>query len=170
MAYSHRYASRKRSAGSAELLYLLIVLAAGVATAWWAGHKLGMDLSSINTVATVLGLNERTGTSRPVGYSAPGLDHSAAASGAAYCGPGQTLAFDGRLLELKQRLGDTMGVPVECAHAGSAASDTIEQTTTGLAEFNQLTGTASFTDGWRHWAVTPRGFVAWEGQSEPPSD
>ena len=86
---------------------MLIVLAAGVATAWWAGHKLGMDLSSINTVATVLGLNERTGTSRPVGYSAPGLDHSAAASGAAYCGPGQTLAFDGRLLELKQRLGDT---------------------------------------------------------------
>jgi hypothetical protein len=170
MAYSHRSASRKRSAGSAELLYLLIVLAAGVATAWWAGHKLGMDLSSINTVATVLGLNERTGTSRPVGYSAPGLDHSAAASGAAYCGPGQTLAFDGRLLELKQRLGDTMGVPVECAHAGSAASDTIEQTTTGLAEFNQQTGTASFTDGWRHWAVTPRGFVAWEGQSEPPSD
>ncbi|HTD78381.1 MAG TPA: hypothetical protein VK898_12140, partial [Chloroflexota bacterium] len=135
MAYSHRHASRKRSAGSAELLYLLIVLAAGVATAWWAGHKLGMDLSSINTVATVLGLNERTGTSRPVGYSAPGLDHSAAAPGAPYCGPGQTLGFDGRLLELKQRLGDTMGVPVECAHPGSAVSETIEQTSTGLAEF-----------------------------------
>ena len=65
MAYSHRYASRKRSARSAELLYLLIVLAAGVATAWWAGHKLGMDLSSINTVATVLGLMSQPPTSVP---------------------------------------------------------------------------------------------------------
>jgi hypothetical protein len=171
MAYVHRYASRKRSAGSAELLYLLIVLAAGVATAWWAGHQLGIDLSGITTVAAVLGLNERIGTSRHVGYSAAKVDQSVAATGAPYCAPGQTLGFDGRLLELKQRLGDTMGVPVECAHPGSAVSDTIEQTSTGLAEFNQLTGTASFTDGWRHWAVTPRGFVAWEGnQSEPPAD
>jgi hypothetical protein len=171
MAYMHRHAPRKRSAGSAELLYLLIVLAAGVATAWWAGHKLGIDLSSITTVAAVLGLNERIGTSRHVGYSAATSDQPAAAPGAPYCGPGQAPGFDGRLLELKQRLGDTMGVPVECAHPGGAVSDTIEQTSTGLAEFNQLTGTASFTDGWRHWAVTPRGFVAWEGsQSEPPGD
>jgi hypothetical protein len=64
-----------------------------------------------------------------------------------------------------------MGVPVECTHPGSAVSDTIQQTSTGLAEFNQLTGTASFTDGWRHWALTPTGLVAWEGsQSEPPAD
>ncbi len=171
MAYMHRYASRRRSARSAELLYLVIVLAAGVATAWWAGHRIGMDLSSITTLASVLGLNERIGTSRPVGYAAASVDKASAGRSAPYCNPGQALAFDPRLLELKQRLGDTMGAPLECAHAGQAVSDTIEQTSTGLAEFNQLTSTASFTDGWRHWAATPRGFVSWEGsQSEPPVD
>ena len=45
MSYLNRRTTR-RSAGSAELMYLLIVLAAGFATAWWAGHKIGMDLST----------------------------------------------------------------------------------------------------------------------------
>jgi hypothetical protein len=171
MAYMHRYASRRRPARSAELLYLVIVLAAGVATAWWAGHRVGMNLSSITTVAAALGFNERIGTSRPVGYAAASVDRSTAGPAAPYCNPGQALSFDARLLELKQRLGDTMGTPLECGHPGDAVSDTIEQTSTGLAEFNELTSTASFTDGWRHWAVTPRGFVAWEGsQSGPPGD
>ena len=173
MAYPHRHLPQKRSAGSAELVYLFIVLAAGVGTAWWAAsHKLGVDLSGINTLAAVLGVNERIGTSHPVGYSAVSAEPAAGAPpGAPHCNPGQAPAFDPRLLELKQRLGDTMGAPVECAHPGSTISDTIQQTSTGLAEFNQLTGTASFTDGWRHWALTPSGFVTWEGrQAEPPAD
>ena len=172
MADMHHHAPQKRPALSAELVYLFFVLAAGLATAWWASHKLGVDLSSINTLAAVLGVNERIGTSRPVGYSAASAEPAAtAAPSAPYCSPGQAPAFDPRLVELKQRLGDTMGAPVECAHPGSAVSDTIQQTSTGLAEFNQLTGTASFTDGWRHWALTPSGLVAWEGnQSEPPPD
>jgi hypothetical protein len=177
MAYINRKMSRRRASGSAELLCLFIVLAAGVATAWWASHKLGVDLSSINTLAAVLGVNERIATTHLVGYSAAGAEPATGAAPAAgtaptapYCSPGQGPAFDPRLVELKQRLGDTMGAPIECAHPGAAVSDTIEQTSTGLAEFNQLTGTASFTDGWHHWAVTPRGFVSWEGtESEPPA-
>jgi hypothetical protein len=170
MPYMNRNMSRKRAWGSAELLYLFIVLAAGGATAFWASHKLGVELSGITTVAAVLGINERIATSRPVGHSAAAVDQSSAAPAAPFCGPGQPLAFDPRLQELKQRLGDTMGAPIECAHPSATVSDTIEQTSTGLAEFNQLTGTASFTDGWRHWAVTPRGFVSWEGtESEPPA-
>jgi hypothetical protein len=170
MAYTNRNVSRRRTSGSAELLYLFIVLVAGSATAWWASHRLGVELSGITTIAAVLGINERIGTSRPVGYSAVAVDQSSAAPGGPFCNPGQALALDPHLLELKQRLGDTMGAPLECAHPGAAVSDTIEQTSTGLAEFNQLTNTASFTDGWRHWAVTPRGFVSWEGSdSEPPA-
>jgi hypothetical protein len=170
MAYIHRNQTRKRSSGSAELTYMFIVLAAGFATAWWAGHRLGMDLSSITTVAAVLGINERIATSRPVGYSAVSSNESTAVQSAPYCNPGQSLEFEPRLIELKQRLGNTMGSPVECAHTAAAVSDTVQQTSSGLAEYNQLTSTASFTDGWRHWAVTPRGFLQWEGtQSEPPA-
>jgi hypothetical protein len=170
MAYIHRNATRKRSSGSAELLYLFVVLAAGFATAWWASYKVGMDLSSITTLAALLGVNERVATSRPVGYSAVSSDQSTAAQLAPYCNPGQDLAFEPRLAQLKQRLGDTMGSPAECAHTAAVISDIVQQTSTGLAEYNQLTSTSSFTDGWRHWAVTPRGFVQWEGtQSDPPA-
>ena len=61
MAYIHRHLPPRRSAGSAELMYILVVLLAGAATAWWAGHRLGTDLSSINTLAAVLGINETVG-------------------------------------------------------------------------------------------------------------
>jgi hypothetical protein len=172
MAYINRHYAQRRSAGRAELLYLLVVLLAGVATAWWAGQKLGMDLSSITTVAAVLGLTESTGITHPVGHaSAPAAVQSDAAPSAPYCEAGQTPTFGDKLAALKQRLGETMGSPTECAHPSAAVSDTIQQTTTGLAEYNQLTDTASFTDGWRHWASTPGGDVAWEGtDSDPPGD
>ena len=170
MAYTHRRLSPKRSSGSAELMYLLVVLAAGAATAWWAGHKLGMDLSSISTAAAVLGLTETTGITRPVGHAAA-ISNGSTTAPAAYCNAGETPTLAQSLAELKRRLGDTMGAPVECAHPAASPGDTIQQTSTGLAQYSQVTNTASFTDGWRHWAITPRGFVTWEGtQSEPPPD
>ncbi len=58
MSYLNRPTSKRRS-GSPELMYLLVVLAAGCVTAWWASHQIGMDLSSINSMASMLGL---TGT------------------------------------------------------------------------------------------------------------
>jgi hypothetical protein len=168
MAYLSRRAARKRSALSAEFMYLLIVLAAGAATAVWAGQKLGTDLSAITTVASVLGLTERIGHTRPVGYSAPTAEQQAAAT-VAFCNPGQIPAFSLGLGTLKQRVGDTMGAPVECEHSSSEAGDTLQQTTTGLAAYYSLTNTVTFTDGWRHWAITPNGYVTWEGtQSQPP--
>ncbi len=139
MSYSHRRTTKKNT-GSAELIYLLIVLAAGFATAWWAGHKLGMDLSSVSTMASILGL----------------------------CHPGQSPAFAVGMDNLKQQLGNAMGVPLECEHPTSAIGDTIQQTTTGLAAYSKLTNTVSFTDGWRHWAITARGPVTWEGTDPNP--
>ena len=48
--------------------------------------------------------------------------------------------------------------------------DLIQQTTTGLVVYDKLGDTVSFTDGWRHWAITPSGPVAWEGtDAAPPS-
>ena len=52
-----------------------------------------------------------------------------------------------------------MGAPLECEHPASGNGDTIQQTTTGLAAYTSATNTVSFTDGWRHWAITPSGFV-----------
>jgi hypothetical protein len=170
MSYVNRHPSPTRRAGSAELMYLLVVLAAGVATAWWAGHKIGMDLSSITTMASVLGLTETGRASHGVvGYS-PQLEAQAHTPAAPYCQAGQAPAFAAGLTGLKQQIGDVMGTPVECEHAVSPAGDTIQQTSTGLAAYNKLTNTVSFTDGWRHYAVTPRGFVSWEGaESNPPA-
>ena len=172
MSYINRHSARK-TAGSAELVYLLIVLAAGVGTAWWAGHKIGMDLSAVTAAASVLGLTENgRSTHGTVGYTpkvANAAETYAGSAAAPFCNPGQAPAFAAGPSALRGRLGDTMGTPVECEHAISAAGDTIQQTTTGLVAYNTLTNTVSFTDGWRHYAITPRGFVTWEGaDSNPP--
>jgi len=159
MSYLNRQTTKKR-AGSPELMYLLIVLAAGVATAWWAGRQIGMDLSSVNSLVSILGITE-TGrlTHGAVGYNA----NAPAAEALPYCNPGQMPAFALGLSGLKQRLGDTMGAPLECAHPASGNGDTLQQTTSGLAAYTSSTNTVSFTDGWRHWAITPSGFAQWEG-------
>ena len=104
MAYISRHATRKRATLSAEFMYLLFVLAAGVATAWWAGHKLGADLSALTTIASVLGLNETIGHTRPVGYS-PAATDLQAATASAFCNPGQAPAFAHGLADLKLRVG-----------------------------------------------------------------
>jgi hypothetical protein len=133
-----------------------------------------MDLSSINTMASLIGLTE-TGRSTHgiVGYSPAGANAGATtdqAAAAPYCAAGQAPAFAAGLIGLKQQVGDVMGSPVECEHAVSSSGDSIQQTTTGLAAYNKLTNTVSFTDGWRHYAVTSRGFITWEGaESDPPA-
>jgi hypothetical protein len=172
MSYPHRHTT-KRSAASPELLYLLVVVAAGIATAWWAGHKIGLDLSSITTIASVIGLADNAHVERDVvgfnpGAPAVNTQHDSAVP-APFCNPGQAPEFKLGLARLKEYLGDTMGAAVECEHA-AANGDTTQQTTTGLAAYTAQTNTVSFTDGWRHWAITPRGFVQWEGSdSQPPA-
>jgi hypothetical protein len=168
MAYSSRRLTRKRSAFSAESMYLLVVLAAAVATAYWAGHSIGMNLSVIQTVASVLGIDETVGTTRHVGYSqAP--DDAAAQPTAPYCQLGEQPTFRNGMAALKAQIGEAMGSPVECEHSASVVGDTVQQTTTGLAAYNDITNTETFTDGWHHWALSPNGLVNWEGTSaEPP--
>jgi hypothetical protein len=168
MAYSSRRLTRKRSAFSAESMYLLVVLAAAVATAYWAGHTIGMNLSGIQTVASVLGLNETIGTTRHVGYS-QARSETAPQPTAPYCQAGQQPSFTNGMAALRAQVGDAMGTPVECEHAASVVGDTLQQTTTGLASYNGITNTETFTDGWHHWALTPNGLVDWQGTSaEPP--
>lgn len=166
--YVPRHVPRRRSALSAEFMCLLVVLAVGVVTAWWIAQKLGVDLAGVESAATVLGLNETTGATHQVGYSQARADQHASSAGAPYCIPGQAPAFDYGLADLKRQVGDAMGTPVECEHAASAIGDTVQQTSTGLAAYYKITNTVTFTDGWRHWAITPSGFVSWEGTDSLP--
>jgi hypothetical protein len=185
VSYLNRNTNSRRTAGSPELLYLLIVLVAGVGTAWFASQKIGTDFSSITTVASVLGLGQ---TAHPLRYDprtsaqpsniqvlAPSDDvvaegTAAPTTAAPYCQDGQSPTFTLGLAELKAQLGDTMGQPVECEHVTSGSGDTLQQTSTGLAAYIKRSNTVTFTDGWRHWALTARGVTTWEGaQSEPPA-
>jgi hypothetical protein len=173
MSYLNRNTSRK-SAPSAELLYLFIVLAAGAATFWYFGHKIGTDLSSLSTAASFLGIGA------PVRYeqrapvqgitTAPAQPKAeTSAQGAPYCTAGQAPTFVSALAELKVQIGDVMGTPLECEHPGDAVGDVVQQTSTGLAVYTKLTGTARFTDGWNNWALRDDEVVVWEGTSlEPP--
>ncbi len=176
MSYLNRNTSHK-SAPSAELLYLVIVLAAGAMTFWYAGHKIGLDLSSLSTAASILGIGQsplRYDPRAPVQSTSPQVIGNTAANQQAalapYCAAGQAPAFANGIADLKVQLGDVMGSPVECEHAASTIGDTVQQTSTGLAVYTKVTNAVTFTDGWRHWTLSPDGdMVSWEGtQAEPP--
>src|SRR5690349_8532931 len=132
MPYLNRHTTRKTS-GTPELIYLLVVLVAGCATAWWAGHKIGMDPSSLISAASILGLTETGRSSHgAVGYVAySGQAQVDQAVAAPYCPAGTSPTFAVGLSGLKRQLGDSMGTPVECEHAMSSTGDTVQRTTTG---------------------------------------
>ena len=159
--------ARHKSNASAELLFLVIIVAAAAGTAFWISHMIGIDLSAINTAASVLGLTEADHHAA-VGYVA--VAAAEGAPGAPYCSVGQKPALSSGASALRTQIGDVMGTPLECEHAVSGNGDTVQMTTTGLIAYDSLRNTVSFTDGWRHWAATPRGVVAWEGtESTPPA-
>ncbi|HLZ29945.1 MAG TPA: hypothetical protein VKV73_21705 [Chloroflexota bacterium] len=71
---------------------------------------------------------------------------------------------------LADRLGPTMGNPVECEHTDPRTGDTLQSTTSGLAYFRPYASTPAFTDGWQHWALVDEGLVSWAGPSSDPPD
>jgi hypothetical protein len=168
MLQMSRRTARPRRTGRAELVGLALVLVAGLATAWWAAGRLalGVDISGLHTIARVLG-----DVSQPLrGHEGASVQSNLSPPTGAYCQPGQAPSFALGVASLKQRLGDTMGAPLECEHPVSANGDTIQHTTTGLVVYRAATNTVMFTDGWRHWALTPQGMVSWEGHdADPPT-
>lgn len=94
----------------------------------------------------------------------------ASAQSAPFCGPGQAPQFRLGFADLKARVGAPMGDPVECEHADGTTGDTLQETTRGLSFWRRSTNTPTFTDGNRHWALTPAGLLYWEGSSiDPPA-
>jgi hypothetical protein len=94
---------------------------------------------------------------------------SASAQATAFCRPGEVPAFTFGFAALKIQLGPAMGDPVECAHPNDSNGDVLQNTTTGLSFWRKSTNTPTFTDGYRHWGLTPSGMVAWVGSDiDPP--
>src|SRR3712207_6657608 len=87
---------------------------------------------------------------------------------APFCQAGQQPAFQFGFAALREHLGAAMGEPIECEHTDPETGDAVQRTTTGLAYYRARTKAPSFTDGWAHWALTPRGLVAWLGEDADP--
>jgi hypothetical protein len=85
-----------------------------------------------------------------------------------FCQPGQPAAFVFGIASLRDRLGATMGTPLECEHRDAQSGDTIQHTSTGLAYYRPSMNTAMFTDGATHWALTSSTVVRWQGDSVTP--
>jgi len=99
-----------------------------------------------------------------------GLPGTALAQGRPFCRSGESPQFTFGFAALKGEIGAAMGEPVECAHPNDANGDVLQRTTTGLSFWRKSTNTPTFTDGFRHWGLTPGGLAYWEGSSvDPPS-
>src|SRR5438874_5546628 len=62
------------------------------------------------------------------------------------CAEGGSPNFDYGFAALKARLGDKMGTPLSCERPGPRG-DSVQQTTTGYARYNQATNTPTFIRG-----------------------
>lgn len=170
--------NHRDNAALSTLMGLVVVLASAGASAWWT-RGVRLELSPLVELAASLGL---TSPQRPeVGYvparSVPVLDGAAGqaslaalSSAASFCAAGTAPAFVLGLAELKRHVGEGMGEPMECEHRDPTSGDTLQHTTTGLAYYRATSNTPVFTDGWRHFALTARGVVTWEGPSPDPPD
>jgi hypothetical protein len=66
-------------------------------------------------------------------------------------------------------LGPTVGEPLECVHGNLENGDLLQHTSSGLLVYRTPRGTAVFTNGYVHWAMTPGGLVRWLGSGlDPP--
>lgn len=95
---------------------------------------------------------------------------AALSSAASFCAAGTAPVFVLGLAELERQVGEGMGEPMQCEHCDPTSGDTLQHTTAGLAYYRATSNTPVFTDGWRHFALTARGVVTWEGASPDPPD
>ena len=87
---------------------------------------------------------------------------------APHCAAGQPAEFLFGIAALQERLGATMGLPLECEHVNAENGDTIQHTTTGLAYYRPEINTPMFTDGQTHWALSNNQVLMWRSGSVVP--
>jgi hypothetical protein len=100
---------------------------------------------------------------------------SVAAQGGNGCPAGQSPHYVFGFAVLHNRLGPAvMGDPLTCEFPDpNGTGDVLQVTNHGLAFWRKSTNTPTFTDSWRHFALTPASpltVVYWEGPSiDPPA-
>jgi hypothetical protein len=164
---AHRY--RRGPRRGSDLVGILLVVVVGLGFGRWFVDSASVDLNGVTVVPVALGFTtwgdqpvrahsgadappfaptpspvEDVPTAAPV--ASPGADPGACSANA----PSFVLG----LAELKNRVGEAMGDPIECERAVDADGDTEQLTTTGLAAYAEQTHTVSFTDGWRRWGLS----------------
>jgi len=90
---------------------------------------------------------------------------ASAAQVARGCTEAETPVFRDAFAVLKADLGPVMGEPVSCWYVRPGEDPVFQDTTAGLAYHYPGPWVTVFTDGYRHWAITPDGPVYWEGAS-----
>ena len=87
-----------------------------------------------------------------------------------YCLPGKSPEFVHGNAALKVVLGDTMGSPITCEYPDpNGTGDVHLKTDNGLGFWRKSTNTATFTNGYDHWALVPQGTVHWVDNSIEPT-
>jgi hypothetical protein len=80
-----------------------------------------------------------------------------------FCPGDQKLQFMPAIVRLHEQVGSAMGDPIECVHVDRTTRAAHQQTTTGIAVYQQDGNAATFTNGRDFWRLTPEGFTHWEG-------
>jgi hypothetical protein len=141
---------------------IVLVLIGGVLGGAWAA-QLEPTIRLDSLTAGVLELNSRPPAHPRSGYQ-PISDESAE------CGSAGITAFNSVFDDLRLRLGDGMGAPVECARTNAENGDLLQRTSRGLALRRFSSGTVIFTDGQQHWALVRGELVSWSGPGvDPPT-
>jgi hypothetical protein len=156
-----RYQQRARTTSAS--LGLVLVVSVGIAAAVWISQVLQVDVKRLTSIPAGLGFTMWSGHPQRghPGANAPLL---AEAPVQAVCTP-EHMTFAYGLATLKLRLGERMGEPLECERPVDNYGSTVQITTTGLAAYDQRSQILSFTDRWRHWALTQGHLVSWDGDT-----
>jgi hypothetical protein len=91
----------------------------------------------------------------------------------AYCQPERAqYRFGFGFAALKDRLGATMGEPIECIRTHPETGDALQRTTTGLAYQRKGADAPMFTNGHQFWVLSEAGVADGPGRAfavdEPP--
>jgi hypothetical protein len=95
-----------------------------------------------------------------------GVSGTTLAQSAPGCAPGQAPQFGPGLSQLRDRLGDAMGAPLDCGRTRGQSGETTVQTTTGKATVRADRGTVTFTDGRAHYTLADGRLTRWQGDTD----
>ena len=144
-----RWRDKRRPVRASDRCGFVLVALASVASLTALRDMAPPSLGWLETLPNTVGLTMFVGhpIRRTQGFAAPLFPAASAKQ------PCNAPTFRLGMADLKTRVGDAMGNPVECEHPIDAEGDTVQLTTTGRANYQQRTQTLAFTDGTHEWTL-----------------